>query len=91
MAAEAIEKLCKKQGFEVKVEIQGAMGVENVLSSSDIAVADAIVLANDVAVSNANRFVGHEHKTIKLSPHRVIQDPNAVLEQLKAADLVKEG
>ncbi|WIY83242.1 fructose PTS transporter subunit IIB [Propionimicrobium sp. PCR01-08-3] len=91
MAAEAIEKICKKQGFKVKVEIQGAMGIENALSNSEISAADAVVLANDVAVSKADRFKGHEQKTVRLSPHKVIQNPEAVVHELETAHLIKEG
>ena len=31
MAQEAIEKECRKRGFEVKVETQGGMGIEQEL------------------------------------------------------------
>ena len=36
MAAEAIEEAAKKEGYEVKVETRGSVGVENELSAEDI-------------------------------------------------------
>ena len=40
MAQEAIEQECKKRGYDVKVETQGGMGIENELSEDEIAEAD---------------------------------------------------
>ena len=40
MAADAIKKACKKRGIKVKVETQGAIGVENELKQSEIDMAD---------------------------------------------------
>lgn len=57
MAAEAIEKAAKAKGYEVKVETRGSVGVENALTDQDIADADVIVLACDMA-SPTDRFVG---------------------------------
>ena len=37
MAAEQLEKTAKKLGHDIKVETQGAMGIENELSTADIA------------------------------------------------------
>ena len=43
MSAEAIKKVCKKNGHSCKVEIQGALGIENMLSAKDIEGADLLV------------------------------------------------
>ncbi len=56
MAAEAIKKVCKKKGYECKVETQGALGIENQLKTKDIESADIIVFANDVGVSKAEQL-----------------------------------
>jgi len=78
MAADAIQKICKKMGYECKVETQGAVGIENKLSSSDIAAADLIVFANDVQVSKIERFEAYKDKIKKLSPHEVIAHPDVI-------------
>jgi PTS system fructose-specific IIB component len=87
MAAEAIVKTAKKAGHQAKVEIQGAMGVENALSNADIQNADIIVFANDVGITKSERFIEYEDKIIRTNPHEVIQHPELILE--KASNLIK--
>ncbi len=50
--------MLKKEGDEIKVETQGAMGIENKLSSQDIEDADVVIFAVDTSVSGKERFVG---------------------------------
>lgn len=84
MAAEAIEKVAKKNGWKAKVEVQGAMGVEGRLKGKDIDAADVVVLANDVGLTDGDRFDGLDEKTIRMTPHRVIQSPADLAEQIRA-------
>jgi len=58
MAAEALEITGKSRGHEIKVETQGSMGAENEITAEDIARADGVILAADVAVLNKERFDG---------------------------------
>lgn len=58
MAAESLDIVGKKRGHEIKVETQGSMGIENEITSEDLARADAVILAADVAVINKERFDG---------------------------------
>lgn len=79
MSAEAIKKVSKKQGHKCKVEIQGALGIENRLSQKDIDNADLIILANDVGLSDAERFDNiNREKIKKFSPHEIIKNPNII-------------
>ncbi len=80
MAAEAIKKACKEKGYNCKVETQGALGIENKLTMKDISNADLIVFANDVKISQLERFEDHESKIKKLTPKQVILDPNVIFE-----------
>ncbi|MGM0524411.1 MAG: fructose-specific PTS transporter subunit EIIC, partial [Bacillota bacterium] len=57
MAAENLEKSAAKLGVEIKVETQGGVGAENVLTEQDIREADGVIIAADKAVDKA-RFVG---------------------------------
>lgn len=76
MAAEAIKKACKQNGHKCKVEIQGALGIEDQLSSKDIEAADLLVFANDVEVSKAERFIAFpEEKIMWVKPCDVIKKP----------------
>lgn len=57
MAAEAIKKAASKYDCEIKVETNGAVGVENELTEEDIKNADAIIVAADKNI-NIERFNG---------------------------------
>lgn len=80
MAAEAIKKICKEKGYECKVEMQGALGIENKLKDKEIAAADMIIFANDVGISKVERFKAYEDKIKHLTPHAVIKNPSIIFE-----------
>lgn len=81
MAAEAIKKICKQKGYDCKVEMQGALGIENKLKDKEIEEADVIVFANDVGISKSERFDDYKDKIKKLTPHAVIQNPSVIFEE----------
>ncbi len=58
MAAQALERAGKKLGVNVKVEKQGAKGIEDRISDRDIENADAAIFAVEVAVKEEERFEG---------------------------------
>ena len=58
MAAERLEKAGKKMGLRVKVETQGAMGIENELTAEDIREAAAVIFAAGIPVQGKERFEG---------------------------------
>lgn len=57
MAQEALEKGAQVLGHEVKIETQGSVGADKVLTAEDIARADVVIIAADTNVDPA-RFVG---------------------------------
>lgn len=57
MAQEALEIGARALGHEVKIETQGSVGADNVLTAEDIARADVVIIAADTNVDPA-RFVG---------------------------------
>ena len=57
MAAENLEIAAKKRNIEIKVETQGSIGAENVLTEQEIADADAVIIAASTSV-NKDRFNG---------------------------------
>ncbi len=77
MAAEQLEKTAKSLGHVIHVETQGSMGVENELTAKDIAAADAVIFAVDIAVENAERFKGK--KIIQVGVTEAIKNPKGVL------------
>lgn len=57
MAQEALEKGARELGYSVKIETQGSVGAENVLTAEEIARADIVIIAADTKV-DPERFVG---------------------------------
>ena len=58
MAAARLEKVAKELGHEIKVETQGALGIENRLSEKDIQEARIAIFAVDISVEGRERFHG---------------------------------
>lgn len=57
MAAEALKNAAEAAGAQIKVETNGAIGVEDALSAEDIQAADCIIVACDKKV-DMDRFNG---------------------------------
>jgi len=79
MAAEQLEKTAKALGLQIKVETQGAMGIENELSNSDIRQAQTAIFAADIEVEKSERFEGM--KIIRVPVQEAIKNPKGVLEK----------
>jgi PTS system fructose-specific IIB component/fructose-specific PTS system IIB-like component len=77
MAAEMLEKTARALGHSIKVETQGAMGLENELTPADIAAAHAVILAVDIDVEQRERFAGK--KSVQVPVQDAIKNPRAVL------------
>jgi fructose-specific phosphotransferase system IIB component len=77
MAAETLEKTAKALGHQIKVETQGAMGIENELSANDIRQAQAAIFAADIEVEGSERFEGV--KLIRVPVQEAIKDPKGVI------------
>jgi PTS system fructose-specific IIB component/fructose-specific PTS system IIB-like component len=56
MAAEYLERTGAALGHTVKVETQGAMGIENRITDQDVAEADALIIAADIPIQGRERF-----------------------------------
>ena len=80
MAAEKLEKTARALGHQIKVETQGAMGIENELSTADIAAADGVIFAVDIAVEQRERFDGK--KAVHVPVQDAIKDPKGVIAKL---------
>jgi fructose-specific phosphotransferase system IIB component len=77
MAAERLEKAAKRLGHTIKVETQGAMGIENELSPDDIARADVVILAAGIAVRDRDRFAGM--RIVEVPVQDAIKDPERIV------------
>ena len=81
MAQEAIEQECKKRGFDVKVETQGGLGIENELSEDEVNEADAVILAVAIGIEGMERFEEKEDegRVLTVNPADVIHDPAGII------------
>ncbi len=82
MAAEQLEKTAKSLGHQIKVETQGAMGIENELSSAEIRDAEFAIFAVDIDVEQRERFAGK--RIVQVAVQDAIKNPKAVFEKLRA-------
>lgn len=73
MAAENLEMAAKELGHEIKVETQGAMGIENELTPAEIDAADLIILAADIVIEKSERFEGRPK--VEVSVQNALKDP----------------
>lgn len=83
MAQEAIEKECRKRGYEVKVETQGSMGIENELEQEEVDAADVVILAVAISIEGEERFDEKMDagKVIQIDPGEVIKHPASLLDK----------
>jgi len=81
MAAEAVKKAARLAGDEIKIEIQGAMGVENQLSQNDIEEAELIIFAVNIGVRDLDRF--ESKNPIVIDPGEFVGNAQKALEKAK--------
>ena len=81
MAVAQLEKTAIELGHTIKVETQGAMGIENELSQAEVDAADAAILATDIAIEREERF--DRVRKIMVPVKAALKDPKAIFAQLK--------
>ncbi|EFI84018.1 EIIBC-Fru [Listeria grayi] len=82
MAKANLEKFAKKEAIDMKVETQGAMGIENRLSADDIAAADVVIFAVDTNVAERERFEGKQ--LLEVGTVDVVKDGEKTIKQALA-------
>jgi fructose-specific phosphotransferase system IIB component len=81
MAAEQLEKTAKSLGHQIKVETQGAMGIENELRDADIRQAQVVIFAVDIEIEKRERF--GQLKVIQVPVQEVIKNPMSVFRKIQ--------
>lgn len=71
MAADALTKAAPKYNVQIKVETQGAMGIENPLTPYDLSHADKVLIVSDIDIEQPARFEGM--KVVKLDRRSATQ------------------
>ena len=66
MAAQSLEEAAKELGYDVKIETQGADGIQNELTPQDLAEADIIIQAVAITPENNERFDNYDVYEISL-------------------------
>jgi fructose-specific phosphotransferase system IIC component/fructose-specific phosphotransferase system IIB component len=82
MAAEQLGKTARALGHQIKIETQGAMGIENELSEHDIREAEVAILAADIAVEKRERF--RAIRVIHVPVREAISNASALLARVSA-------
>ncbi|MEU6706369.1 fructose-specific PTS transporter subunit EIIC [Streptomyces wuyuanensis] len=79
MAAEKLAQAADALGVDMKVETQGSIGAENVLSDNDVSEADGIIVAADKDV-DLSRFTGK--RVLKVGVAEGIRHPEQLIERV---------
>ncbi|MFE3523678.1 fructose-specific PTS transporter subunit EIIC [Streptomyces sp. NPDC059161] len=82
MAAEKLAQAAAALGIEMKVETQGSIGAENVLTDNDVRDADGIIIAADKDVA-LDRFAGKRVLSVPVADG--IHRPAQLIEQVRDA------
>ena len=82
MAAEHLAKAAKALGHEIRVETQGAMGLENELTRRDIQESDVVLFAVDIEVEQRERFDGK--RIVEVPLKEAIKSAESVLRRLES-------
>ncbi|MFD3330797.1 fructose-specific PTS transporter subunit EIIC [Streptomyces sp. NPDC058701] len=82
MAAEKLRQAADELGVDLKVETQGSIGAENVLSDNDVKEADGIIIAADKEVDR-ERFAGK--RVLSTGVADGIHRPKELIERVRTA------
>ncbi|GAA1690657.1 fructose-specific PTS transporter subunit EIIC [Streptomyces yatensis] len=86
MAAEKLAQAAESLGHSMKVETQGSIGAENVLSDNDVSQADGIIIAADKDVDRS-RFIGKRVLVVGVADG--IHRPERLIEQVRNAPVYR--
>ena len=86
IAQEKLENAAKKAGYDVQIETQGTIGIENELTQQQIDDADIVILAIDVKIAGMERF--KDKKVLKVPTEIAVKSPNKLIE--KAGEVAKK-
>ncbi len=82
MAAEAIISSAQEKGWNVTIETQGSLGIDNPLDAGVIKSADIVILTTDVQIKGEDRFKGKP--TIKAGCSEIIRSSKKMMDKIEA-------
>nr|WP_231479769.1 fructose PTS transporter subunit IIB [Streptobacillus canis] len=80
MAAESLQKAAEELDIEIKIETQGADGIQNELTSKDIKEADAIIHAIAITPQGIERF--EDYEVYEVSLKEAIREAKEILQEV---------
>lgn len=83
MAADELARAADELGFNIRIETQGAMGLENELKMQEIMQADLALIASDIEIENGQRFEMAKH-CLRTPIEPVLVDAKGFLQLLHA-------
>lgn len=81
MAKKALEKAADKLGHTIKVEAQGALGIENEITMQDVQEADVVILAVEVGIAKRERFEGKPQVCVPVQS--AVKSPESLLKKIE--------
>ncbi|WP_308377835.1 fructose-specific PTS transporter subunit EIIC [Streptomyces sp. ISL-98] len=88
MAAEKLAQAAERLGIDMKVETQGSIGAENVMSDNDVKDADGVIIAADKDVDRS-RFAGK--RVLAVGVAEGIRRPEQLIEEVRTAPVQGAG
>ncbi|MEU4213586.1 fructose-specific PTS transporter subunit EIIC [Streptomyces sp. NPDC026206] len=88
MAAEKLQQAAEALGHDIKVETQGSIGAENVLTDNDVRHADGVIIAADKDVDRS-RFAGK--RVLSVGVAEGIHHPERLIERVRDAPVYEPG
>ncbi|WP_274559193.1 fructose-specific PTS transporter subunit EIIC [Streptomyces spiramyceticus] len=88
MAAEKLAQAAERLDIDMKVETQGSIGAENVLSDNDVKHADGVIIAADKDVDRS-RFAGKRVLAVGVADG--IRRPEQLIEEVRTAPVQGAG
>lgn len=82
MAAESLEEAVEGTEDEIKVEVHGSSGTENILDEDDVEDAEAAIVASDISV-DTERF--EDTPSVHTGVQSAVTDAEELIEQAKEA------
>lgn len=81
MAKKALEDAAAKLGHKIKVEAQGALGIENEITQKEANEADVVILAVEVGIAKNERFKGK--LIVNIPVNMAIKSPENLLKKIE--------
>jgi fructose-specific phosphotransferase system IIB component len=79
IADAALRVSAAKMDVDIKVETQGMTGIKNMITKEDLKEADVVILTQDVAIEQVERFEGMP--ILKTTTSKIIKNCDEIIEE----------